>query len=56
MHYALGNAGQALAALGEAGVNVEMINMGASETSIMLAIKDVDRKRAIQALGESYFG
>ncbi|MCK4563100.1 MAG: aspartate kinase [Verrucomicrobia bacterium] len=56
MHYALGNAAQATTALGDAGVNIEMINMGASETSIMFAIKETDRIKAIHALGESYFG
>jgi len=56
MHFALGNAAQATAALGDAGVNIEMINMGASETSIMFAVKEEDRKKAVHALGESYFG
>ncbi len=55
MHYALGNAAQATAALGDAGVNIEMINMGASETSIMFAVKELDRVKAILALGKSYF-
>jgi aspartate kinase len=56
MHFALGNAAQATTALGKAGVNIEMINMGASETSIMFAVKESDRIKAIHALGESYFG
>ncbi len=56
MHFVLGNAAQATTALGNAGVNIEMINMGASEISIMFAVKEKDRKKSIQALGKSYFG
>lgn len=56
MHYAIGNAGRITSALGEAGVNIEMINMGSSETSIMLAVKEADHARAIEMLGRRFFG
>jgi len=52
---ALGNAGNVTKSLGDAGVNIEMINMGASEISIMLAVKEADHVKAIQALGNTFF-
>jgi aspartate kinase len=53
---AIGNAGHATTALGDAGINLEMINMGASEISIMIAVKETDHQKAIHALGKSFFG
>lgn len=55
MHYAVGMAAKATEALAEAGVNIEMINQGASETSIMFGVKETDRKKAVQALGHAFF-
>ncbi|MEN8255415.1 MAG: aspartate kinase [Verrucomicrobiota bacterium] len=55
MHYAVGMAAKAAHALGDAGVNIEMINQGASEISMMFAVKDIDRKKAVHALGEAFF-
>ncbi len=55
MHYAVGMAARATNALGNADVNIEMINQGASEISMMFAVKDVDRKKAVHALGEAFF-
>jgi len=55
MYYAIGNAGHATTALGDAGINIEMINMGSSEISIMLAVKESDLKTAIHALGSYFF-
>lgn len=55
MHYTVGMASRATAALAEAGVNIEMINQGASEISIMFGVKDVDRKKAVHALGNAFF-
>ncbi len=50
MRYAVGIAARACATLAEAGVNLEMINQGSSEISIMFGVKEVDRKQAVQAL------
>jgi len=56
MHYAVGMASKATRALAEAGINIEMINQGASEISMMFAVKEIDRKRAVHALGGVFFG
>ncbi len=53
MRYAVGVAATACKALAESGVNIEMINQGSSEISIMFGVKDVDRKQAVQALGRA---
>jgi aspartate kinase len=53
MRYAVGIAARACSALADAGVNIEMINQGSSEISIMFGVKEVDRKQAIQALGRA---
>jgi len=55
MHYAVGMAARATNALGDAGVNIEMINQGASEISMMFAVKETDRKKAVHALGNAFF-
>ena len=55
MHYTPGMAGKATGAFCEAGVNLEMINQGASEISMMFAVKDADRVKAVQALGKAFF-
>ncbi len=56
MNYAVGMAARATQALGDAGVNIEMINQGASEISMMFAVKELDRKKAVRALGKAFFG
>jgi len=56
MRYAVGLAARATQALAGAGVNIEMINQGSSEISLMFGVKDVDRKRAVQALARAFFG
>jgi aspartate kinase len=56
MNYAVGMAAKATQALGDAGVNIEMINQGASEISMMFAVKDIDRKKSVHALGTAFFG
>lgn len=53
MRYAVGVAAEATASLADAGVNIEMINQGSSEVSIMFGVKEIDRKQAIQALGHA---
>jgi aspartate kinase len=55
MHYTVGMAARATAALAAAGVNIEMMNQGSSEISMMFGVKGVDRKRAVRALYESFF-
>jgi aspartate kinase len=55
MRYAVGIAARACTALADAGVNLEMINQGSSEISIMFGVKEVDRKQAVQALGGALF-
>lgn len=56
MHYTPGMAAKATGAFQQAGVNLEMINQGASEISMMFAVKDGDREKAIRALGHAFFG
>ena len=55
MHYAVGMAARATGALAEAGVNVEMINQGASEISMMFAVKESDREKSVRALAKAFF-
>ncbi|NOU36426.1 MAG: aspartate kinase [Kiritimatiellaceae bacterium] len=56
MHYTPGMAAKATQAMFSAGVNLEMINQGASEISMMFAVKDTDREKALRALGSAFFG
>ena len=56
MHYTPGMAAKATKAFSEAGVNLEMINQGASEISMMFAVKESDRENAVRALGTAFFG
>lgn len=55
MQYTVGMAARACNALAEGAVNIEMINQGASEISIMFGIKDGDRQKAVKALGQAFF-
>ena len=55
MQYTVGLAARAARALSSAEVNIEMINQGASEISIMFGIKEDDRARAVQALYGEFF-
>lgn len=55
MHYTPGMAAKATGAFLQAGVNLEMINQGASEISMMFAVKDDDREKALRALGSAFF-
>ena len=56
MRYTVGLAARATQALADAGVNVEMINQGSSEISIMFGVKDDDRTHAVRALYRAFFG
>lgn len=55
MHYTVGMAARATAALANGGVNIEMLNQGSSEISMMFGVKAVDRKKAVKALYEAFF-
>lgn len=54
MRYTVGMAARATGALAKAGVNIEMINQGSSEISVMFGVKDVDRRRAVLALAQEF--
>ena len=56
MRHTVGMAARATKALAEAGVNIEMMNQGSSEISMMFGVKEVDRKRAVKALYGAFFG
>lgn len=55
MRFAVGLAATATAALAEAGVNIEMMNQGSSEISMMFGVKQEDSKKAVQALHKAFF-
>ncbi len=55
MHYTVGVAARATTALAQAGVNLEMLNQGSSEISMMFGVKAVERKKAVQALYKAFF-
>lgn len=53
-HY-IGMSAKATAAFARAKVNIEMINQGSSEVSMMFAVDAGDASKAVQALYEEYF-
>ena len=55
MNHAIGLTGRAGGALGKAGVNIEMINQGSSEVSMMFGVKAPDMNRAVESLYEEFF-
>ena len=55
MRHNVGTTARASQALAEAGVNIEMINQGSSEVSMMFGIKAVQEKKAVQALYNAFF-
>jgi len=55
LYYTVGMAAKATHALSAAGVNIEMMNQGSSEISMMFGVKSEDRKKAIQALFRAFF-
>ncbi|MBD3108787.1 aspartate kinase [Bacillus sp. AGMB 02131] len=55
MRHNVGTTARASQALAEAGVNIEMINQGSSEVSMMFGIKAVHEKKAVQALYNAFF-
>ena len=44
------------AAMADAGVNIEMMNQGSSEISMMFGVKAGDRERAVESLYRIFFG
>jgi aspartate kinase len=55
MRHTIGLASKATKAFATANVNIEMINQGSSEVSMMFGIKQTDEKKAIQALYNEFF-
>jgi aspartate kinase len=56
MKNAVGLAARACAALARAEVNIEMINQGSSEVSMMFGVKATDMHGAVRVLYEEFFG
>jgi len=56
MRHTVGIASRITTALSESGVNIEMINQGSSEVSMMFGIKAPDSRKAVQALYAEFFG
>ncbi len=55
MAFSAGMLAKATAALAEHGINISMVNQGASEFSFMIGIKSEDRVKAVRALYKAYF-
>ena len=55
MRHAIGVASRATVALSSAAVNIEMINQGASEVSMMFGIESEAMKDAVQSLYAEFF-
>lgn len=51
----IGTMARASRALAHAAINIEMINQGSSEVSMMFGVKEEDEKKAVQALYEEFF-
>lgn len=56
MRHTVGIASRATGALAGAEVNIEMINQGSNEVSMMFGIKSEDMETAVQALYADFFG
>lgn len=55
MHSYIGTAARATKAFVDAKVNIEMINQGSSEVSLMFGIKEEAVDRAVQSLYQAFF-
>jgi len=51
----VGTMARASKALANAQINIEMINQGSSEVSMMFGVKEVEEKRAVKALYDEFF-
>ncbi len=56
MRFTVGLSAVSSKAFADANINVEMINQGASEISIMYGVKSEDRIKAIKSLYKTFFG
>ncbi|MFD2370402.1 aspartate kinase [Brevibacillus sp. GCM10020057] len=56
MRQSVGTTARAASALAAAKINLEMINQGSSEVSIMFGVKAVEAERAVIALYQEFFG
>ena len=56
MAFSAGMLAKATGSLAAHGINISMVNQGASEFSFMISIKSADRERAVRALYKAYFG
>ena len=50
-----GVAAKMFSALSRAGINIEMMNQGSSEISIMFGVKADDREKAVRSLYRAFF-
>lgn len=55
MRQNVGTTARAAKALANAGVNIEMINQGSSEVSMMFGVKQYNEKKAVRAIYEEFF-
>ncbi len=55
MHYTVGLSARITKALADANINIEMMNQGASEISIMFGVRAKDLRSAVRALCEEFF-
>ena len=55
LYYTVGMASKATRALADAGVNIEMMNQGSSEISMMFGVKAEQRAKAVKALYQAFF-
>jgi len=55
LYYTVGMAAMATHALAEAQVNIEMMNQGSSEISMMFGVKSADRAKAVKALYQAFY-
>ena len=56
MRHTVGLAARATAAFARSGANLEMINQGSSEVSMMFGVKERDVEAAVRALYDEFFG
>ena len=55
LYYTVGMASKATKALSDSGVNIEMMNQGSSEISMMFGVKAEQRAQAVKALYKAFF-
>lgn len=55
MQHSIGIASRATKAFFNAGANIEMINQGSSDVSMMFGVKNEDSDKAVKALYEEFF-